>query len=139
MMQLESLESLESLERLESLKSLESLESLEPYTGAYDAVPISENEDCVIYCDIPYRGTDGYGNTSKTKETIDYEAFYDWVRRSPHLVFVSEYQMPPDFVAVAEFAHRSTVSATANNAVVERVFVHRSKLTRLPPRDLFGF
>ena len=71
---LERLQSLESLERLQSLERLErlqSLERLEITQMSYDEVPILP--DSVIYCDIPYRNTDGYGDDKKN--TFDYEKF----------------------------------------------------------------
>ena len=46
-------------------------------------------------------------------------------------VFVSEYWMPEDrFEPIAEFAHRSTFSDTANNAVTEKIFVPKHQKER---------
>ena len=91
----------------------------------YESVTISE--DSVIYCDIPYEGTDGYAK--KERGGFDYERFYNWCERQTQPVFISSYQMPADrFDCIAEFAHRSTFCATANNLVTERIFVpHRQK------------
>lgn len=43
----------------------------------YEEVKIPE--DCVIYCDIPYEGTDGY--LEKGQGGFDYERFYQWCGR----------------------------------------------------------
>lgn len=130
----------EHLERIQGLTNLNLLTELQEVVvergggnrlttlcGSYDEVPITD-DDCVIYCDIPYIGTNGYDGTSKTKATIDYDKFYDWVRNSKHLVFISEYRMPDDFVCVSYHDHTSSMCAIATNKVVEKLFVHKSKL-----------
>ena len=121
---LESLHSLESLERLERLESLESLESLETSFVDYREVEIKPRS--IIYCDPPYKGTSRY-NTGD----FDHEAFYDWCERQTELVLVSEYDMPEDrFVAVWQRKHRSRLSGTANNGVVEKLFVPKGQGAR---------
>ena len=94
---IQSLERLERLERLESLERLERLERQERITRlnqSYDKVKIKPNS--VIYCDIPYRDTDGYGMD------FDYEKFYSWAERQSELVIISEYNMP-DAVDVEDY------------------------------------
>lgn len=82
--------------------------------------------DSVVYCDIPYRGTQCYDRKRKTiMPDAFYDDFYLWCRRQKQLVIISEYAMPDDFVCVAEFAHISTLCATKTNAVTERLFVPR--------------
>lgn len=52
----------------------------------------------LIYCDPPYKGTTGY----KTAP-FDYDSFYNWCRamaKAGNIVFVSEYNMPDDFMQV---------------------------------------
>ena len=113
---LESLERLQSLQSLESLERLQSLESLESYSQSYDTIDIKP--DSVIYCDIPYRNTDAYSTE------FNHEAFYDWACQQDVPIFISEYWMPEDrFKCVLEMNKRSTLSARANNAVVEKLFV----------------
>lgn len=93
----------------------------------YEDVPIPE--DSVIYCDIPYEGTDGY--LEKDKGGFDYERFYQWCERQTQPVFISSYQMPEDrFDCIADFTHRSTLSATANNLVTERIYVPQHQAER---------
>ena len=93
----------------------------------YESVTIPE--DSVIYCDIPYEGTDGY--VEKEKGGFDYERFYNWCERQTQPVFISSYQMPEDrFDCIEEFTHRSTLSATANNLVTERIYVPRHQKAR---------
>lgn len=100
--------------------------NLSLHIGDYQNVEIQP--DSVIYCDIPYYQTDIYDKNND----FDYERFYDWCDRQTEPLFVSSYEMPKDrFKCVAEWEHRSTLSATANNAVRERVFtpIHQDVTT----------
>ena len=93
----------------------------------YEDVAIPEGS--VIYCDIPYEGTGGY--IEKDKGGFDYERFYQWCERQTQPVFISSYQMPEDrFDCIEEFTHRSTLSATANNLVTERIYVPKHQAER---------
>ena len=116
---LQRLQSLESLERLESLESLERLERL---NLDYRDVPLPE--DCVVYCDPPYANTGQYGIEISR---FDSEAFWAWARDCKRPLFISEYNAPDDFVPIAEFAHRARASRNKNNAVTERLFVHKTQ------------
>lgn len=80
--------------------------------------------DSVIYADIPYKSTYGYGIE------FDHEAFYDWCEKQTALVLISEYWMPEDrFVCIAEFERKSTFSATNNSlSRIEKVFVPKGQL-----------
>lgn len=91
----------------------------------YEEVAIPE--DSVIYCDIPYEDTNVYNKA----EGFDYERFYQWCERQTQPVFISSYQMPTDrFDCIEEFTHRSTLSATANNLVTERIYVPKHQAER---------
>lgn len=91
----------------------------------YESVTIPE--DSVIYCDIPYEDTNAYNKA----EGFDYERFYNWCERQTQPVFISSYQMPTDrFDCIEEFSHRSTLSATANNLVTERIYVPKHQKER---------
>ncbi len=62
---------------------------------SYDALRIPPRS--LIYCDPPYRGTTGYGNT------FNHNLFYDWCRLQKakgHEIFISEYAMPKDFKCI---------------------------------------
>lgn len=115
------LQSLESLERLQSLQSLQSLQHLQSSNLSYDEIEIKPNS--IIYCDIPYEGTDGYNGID-----FDHERFYSWCKNQTELCFISSYEMPEDFIPIAEFPHRSILSATKNNLVLEKVFIPKHQL-----------
>ena len=93
----------------------------------YEEVAIPE--DSVIYCDIPYEGTDGY--LEKDKGGFDYERFYQWCERQTQPVFISSYQMPEDrFDCIEEFTHRCTFAQKDNNLVTERIYVPKHQAER---------
>ena len=53
----------------------------------------------LIYCDIPYKNTTKYS----TSKSFNYKEFYQWCREQHslgHQIFVSEYEMPDDFICV---------------------------------------
>ncbi|MDO5577530.1 MAG: hypothetical protein Q4F84_10660, partial [Fibrobacter sp.] len=74
---------------------------------------------------------DDYGN--KKKQTFDHDKFYEWALKQENPVFISEYNMPEDFICIAEREKRNTLSATANIKVIERIFVpkHQYKNVRM--------
>ena len=121
---LQSLESLQRIERLQSLESLERLQSLQRLESSFlDYRDVEIKPNSIIYCDPPYKGTDGYN------DAFDHEPFYDWCCRQTELVVVSEYTMPADrFAEVYAVKHRSLYSQTVNNAVMERLFVPTCQL-----------
>ena len=92
------------MQGLESLQRLESLQSLQRLSGDYQAVSIPEG--AVVYCDIPYRGTD-----CKSYNGFNHERFYEWAQDRDD-VFISEYSMPEPFVEI--FSIQKTVLTNAN-------------------------
>ena len=96
-------------------------------SSVLDYKEVTIPEDSVIYCDIPYEDTNVYNKA----EGFDYERFYQWCERQTQPVFISSYQMPEDrFDCIEEFTHRSTLSATANNLVTERIYVPKHQAER---------
>ena len=51
-------------------------------------------KNCLLYLDPPYKSTKQY-----SKQSIDYDEFYDFVRKlsQNNIVLISEYNMPDDF------------------------------------------
>ena len=122
------------LESLQSLENLERVQSLEQFSTDYQNVEIYK--DSVIYCDIPYEGTNGYNGID-----FDFERFYSWCEKQTEPVFISSYKMPEDrFICIATFEHWSILSAKAKNKVLEKVFIpkHQASSYRLPG-SLFNF
>ena len=96
-------------------------------SSVLDYAKVEIPKDSVIYCDIPYEDTNVYNKA----EGFNYERFYDWCEHQTQPVFISSYQMPDDrFDCIEEFSHRSTLSATANNLVTERIYVPKHQKER---------
>lgn len=99
-------------------------------SSVLDYTDVEIPNDSVIYYDIPYENTNVY-NKEQGGSNFDYERFYDWACSQTEPVFISSYQMPTDrFDCITEFSHRSTLSATANNLVTERIFVPKGQKER---------
>ena len=106
-----------SIERLQSLEHLQSLERLQSLELDYTDLEIPEN--AVIYCDPPYKGTNGY------QCGFDHEKFYDWCEKQTAPVFISEYWMPEErFKCVWSKPLRTSMCSTSNNIKrVEKLWV----------------
>lgn len=78
------------------------------------------NKKSLIYCDPPYRFT------TKYKDSFDHDKFYDWCREKHadgHKVFVSEYNMPEDFICVwSKDVNNSLTKDTGSKKGVEKLF-----------------
>ena len=118
---LERLQSLQSLERLERLQSLERLEpSLETSNLDYHALTelILTTDGAFVYCDPPYRDTEGYGE-------FDYDAFLDWAleigQKRPLLI--SEYAIDREgFVEVDSKLKLVSFSGNGSKTVDEKLY-----------------
>lgn len=121
-------ENLESVEHLTRIQNLQNLQNLQITNTSYEKVIINPNENPIIYCDIPYKGTQDYKENS-----FDYDAFYEWFSNLDSPAYLSEYDAP--FEKIEMFKHRSSLSATNNKKkVFESIFwngkgeITRSKL-----------
>ena len=103
-------------------------------TTDYQDVIIKENS--VIYCDIPYKGTNKYAGKGRD---FDHDRFYEWALRQTQPIFISSYDMPKeDFKVIAEFKRTDTLSATNNSLrVTERIFIPRTQ-EYVKDNGLFG-
>ena len=101
-----------------------SLDALTWSATDYQDVPIPENS--VIYCDIPYKGTNRYAGKGAD---FDHDRFYEWALRQTQPIFISSYDMPKeDFKVIAEYSRTDTLSATNNSLrVTERIFIPRTQ------------
>ena len=102
---------------IERLQSLQSLQSLQTFQGDYREVKIPQN--ALIYCDIPYSGT----NCGKY-DGFDHAAFYEWAVQQEN-IFISEYAMPAPFIEVASI-QKSVLSTSNGNSgkVTEKLFTN---------------
>jgi len=127
--QLERLQQLQQLERLQQLEQLQQLEGLNFYNTSYEQVQIKENS--IVYCDIPYLDTGGYG------AEFNHKAFFDWADAQSQPVFISEYNVADSrFKLVFKINKRSMMSANKDKRVdkVEKLYANKAaseKLSRL--------
>lgn len=117
---LQSLESLERLERLEALIGIEGFKTSELFNRDYRDMDIPN--DAVVYCDIPYQGTDCgcYGG-------FDHAAFFDWANKQTVPVYISSYQIDdPRFECVWEVPKRkNSAQGGGGKVVLERIYTVR--------------
>jgi len=123
----------QSFEQVESLSRLRSLEyyvhlSYSPFScgraelsySSVDYADVAIPKDSVIYCDIPYKGTNVYN----AAEEFDYERFYRLCAEQQQPVFISSFEIPADqFRCVVEWEHQNTFSASDYKVVKERLFI----------------
>lgn len=86
---------------------------------ACDYTQIRLATKCVIYCDPPYAASTGYVSD------FDSGCFFDWCREMDdygHLVFVSEYNAPDDFMCIWEKDVYTTISKQRTKQDKERLF-----------------
>lgn len=90
--------------------------------GSVDFSEVVIPNDSVVYCDPPYRGTEGY----RKEKHFNHDRFYDWALRQTVPVFVSEYAMPEDFVEIAAWRKMCSMSQdTKPKETTEKLFVPR--------------
>ena len=87
----------------------------------YKTTEIPKNS--IVYCDPPYK------DTTKYLTDFDHEFFYSYVRKlknEGHQVFVSEYEMPTDFICIWEKEVKSSLSANGkiggSKSSIEKLF-----------------
>ena len=97
---------------------------IEVFNKDYADVELPSPEDCVIYCDIPYKNT-----TSYTIGGFDYERFYKWCQEKTsegYQIFVSSYELPEDlFISVWEKQRHCKATSGSGKQVVEKIYTVR--------------
>lgn len=115
---------LQSLQRLERLKSLSGIKNIVCTNLSYDELDFET--DSVIYCDPPYK------NTSSYKINFNHEEFYDWCRKQQKNIFISEYEMPDDFIELHSFSKHITMSANGkSHGKQEKLFTNKKTFEHL--------
>lgn len=122
---LEATERLQSYERLENLYRLQSLQSLQ-----LDYVSVSIPSQALIYCDIPYSST----NCGKY-QGFNHDRFYKWAREQDN-IYISEYDMPDDFICVAKI-EKTVLSAANSNSIKaeEKLFTNKRTYDKLSTEE----
>jgi site-specific DNA-adenine methylase len=110
---LERLQQLEQLQQLQQLRQIEQIQQIQITNMSYDDVKIEPNS--IIYLDPPYKKTRQY------EKKVQHDTLMKWIKSQKTKVYVSSYEF--NLPVVAEFKHRSTIPATANKEVVEKLFL----------------
>jgi len=80
-----------------------------------------KHNNCVIYCDPPYKDTKQYD----VSKNFNHHEFWNWCRDlavNGHKVFISEYNAPDDFTCVWEKEVSNTISKEIKFKAVEKLF-----------------
>lgn len=108
------------------LRYYRKLQSNEPFMKAsiecmdYKHIKLPK-EPCLIYCDPPYSNTKSYHGAP----TFETDEFWNVVREwkdQGHIVFVSEYNAPDDFVCVASKEKQITLNHSTRRTAIEKLF-----------------
>ena len=110
---------LENFTRLLAFERLQSLQSLQSFGVDYQEVPIPEG--ALIYCDIPYSGT----NCGKY-QGFDHKRFYEWAEQQNN-IYISEYEMPDCFIPIARRTKQVLSAANGNNYKAEEIIFTNKK------------
>lgn len=115
---LEQLRSASVCKRLESMINKDFVDNVSVSQSDYQAVEIPKNS--IIYCDIPYYNTNGGSYTE-----FDHQRFYNWAAEQNN-IFISEYNMPDDFVRIASFKKQINSSAQGSTTKsIEGLFTNK--------------
>jgi len=119
---------MQQLERLQQLQQLERLQRLQITNKSYEQIEITTlPKETIIYLDPPYE------DTAKYNKGICHKEFYAWVDtliEKGFKVYISSYKCP--LPCILELEHRSTLSATANNKVTEKLFCNIESIETKP-------
>lgn len=112
------------LESIQRQIEIERLQSLQSYGTDYRQVPIPK--DALIYCDIPYFGT----NCGKY-DGFNHADFYAWAEQQDN-IFISEYWMPDMFVPIARISKTVLSASNGNsNVALEKIYTNRRTYERM--------
>lgn len=86
-----------------------------------DYKSFSDVQDCLIYCDIPYKDTKQFS----VSKNFNHDEFWDWVRdmSENNIVVVSELQAPDDFECVWEQPVLRTQNHKKREFSIEKLFM----------------
>ena len=116
------IERISQLQQLTQVENLSRVENLSITNLSYNEVEINTpTDETIIYLDPPYF------NTAKYQKGIDHDEFIEWVKNSPYKIYVSSYNIP-ELYECEQFEHRCTLSATANNKVIEKLYCNKKEV-----------
>lgn len=96
---------------------------IDVFNKDYADVELPSPEECVIYCDIPYKNTASY-----TTGSFDYERFYNWCQEKTsegYQIYVSSYELPEDLFILVWEKQRHSKALGGSKHVVEKIYTVR--------------
>lgn len=109
------------LEKLQSLGSLENMERIERLQiSSKDYAEVNVKPNSVMYCDIPYEGTDEYISGS-----FDYKRFFDWAAKQKNIFISSEEITDDRFICIFEKEKNRAYGKGNGKYAMERVYIRR--------------
>jgi hypothetical protein len=91
--QLQQLQQVQQLQQLEQLQKLEGLNCNKLNFSSKDYREIDILPNSIVYCDIPYYGTDCMTRKKSYGDTFNHTDFFDWAASRKFPVFISEYNI----------------------------------------------
>lgn len=87
--------------------------------GDYEELYSNQN-NCMFYCDIPYKGTKQYGSS----KNFDYDRFWKWATKmsEKNIVLVSEHQAPFGWECIWQQEVKRTIDNNKRVKAVEKLF-----------------
>jgi 16S rRNA G966 N2-methylase RsmD len=115
----ERIQHLERLKHLVQLQFLQNKYKLAISSKSYEQVIIDTPiDETIIYLDPPYK------NTGKYQHEVDHKKLHEYIVNSPYKIYVSSYDWD-GLYEVASFNHRTKLSATKNNIVLEKLYCNK--------------
>lgn len=105
---------------LEQIPSLDNIQFLyDDYEELY-----SNQNNCMFYCDIPYKGTKQYGSS----KNFDYDRFWKWANKmnEKNIVLVSEHEAPSEWTCIWQQEVKRTIDNNKRVKAIEKLFELRS-------------
>lgn len=121
---IERLINVERLYNIDCLKNVEDLHNIDCLTTDYQSVVIKANS--VVYADPPYRNLKEQSSANRCFGKFDFNRFDNWCREVDFPVYISEYEMPSDFVSLTGLYRKSTLNGKGTGEKTsEQIFIHR--------------
>lgn len=105
------------------LEQIPSLDNIQFLYGDYEELYSNQN-NCMFYCDIPYKGTKQYGSS----KNFDYDRFWKWANKmnEKNIVLVSEHEAPSEWTCIWQQEVKRTIDNNKRVKAIEKLFELRS-------------
>jgi DNA adenine methylase len=107
----------------DSLRLSEGIRGVNFYCMEYFDLLMVIPKDCLVYFDIPYKGTTGYG------KKFNHDQFWSVIRTCSKLedIYVSEYEAPEDFECVWQLDRKTNLNTKdgSKSNRTEKIFKYR--------------